>query len=343
MTGTGHDAKTDGAPRLGPEAPPRISIALCTYNGARFLKAQLDSYLGQTRLPDELLACDDGSGDETLAILHDFERRAPFPVRIVQNQTRLGSTKNFEKAIGLCTGDVIATSDQDDVWLPEKLALSEAALARNPRSGLVFTNADVVDDALRPRGHRLWDAIRFGPLAQRQVRQGRSFEALLRQWVVTGATMMFRARFRGFVLPIPEIWVHDAWIAFIIGAMAPVEFIEHSTVKYRQHGGQQIGGKKLGLRDLYRKARELGPPYFRLAYEQFLMAHERLRAFAGQVRCPEYLAMVERKVEHQRRRLAISECPSRKRRVLLATDELFRGGYRRYSPGFAHFLKDAAL
>jgi Glycosyltransferases involved in cell wall biogenesis len=321
-------------------ASPRLSVALCTYNGARFLEPQLESYLAQTRRPDELVVCDDGSTDETLAIVARFEKRASFPVRVVRNETRLCPTKNFEKAISLCTGDLIATSDQDDIWLPDKLALSEAAIASDPRPGLVFTNAEVVDEDLRSRGHQMWDSIRFGLRARRRVRRGHAFEVLLRQWLVTGATMMFRSEYRPFILPIPENWIHDGWIAFIIGALAPVGFVERSTIKYRQHAAQQIGGKKLTWRELYEKAREVGPPHFRLAYERFVLAQERLRAFATRVRDPRFLHLVDEKVEHQRRRLAIAEAPSRWKRVLWTLDELRRGGYLRYSPTSSHFIKD---
>jgi glycosyltransferase involved in cell wall biosynthesis len=329
-----------------PEKMPhlrRISIALCTRNGARFLEEQLESYLAQTRKPDELVACDDGSTDDTMAILEAFQRRAPFPVRIFQNQAALGSTKNFEKAIGLCTGEFIATSDQDDVWLSEKLALCEAAFDLEPSTGMVYTDAEVVDENLTPRGHLLWDAVQFGPLLQRRVRQGRFFEAILRQWIVTGATMMFRSDYRPFVLPIPENWVHDGWIAFIIGSMAAVRLVSRPTLKYRQHGAQQIGGRKLSLRELYEKARELGPPYFRVSLERFQVARDRLQTFSQHVRNPMFLSMVDRKVEHQRRRLAISECDSRVKRTFWAVEELISGNYGRYSGGLTHFAKDVIL
>ncbi len=324
--------------------PARVSVALCTYNGARFLDPQLDSFATQTRLPDELVVCDDGSTDDTVTILERFKNRAPFPVRIFRNETRLGSTKNFEKAIGLCTGDLIATSDQDDVWLPEKLALSQAALADDDGCGLVFSDADVVDDDLRSSGHRMWDAVHFGRLARRRVRKGRGFEVLLRQWVVTGATMMFRVDYRPCILPIPDNWVHDGWIAFVIGAMARVGSVECSTMKYRQHAAQQIGGKKLGWKERYDLARAMGPPYFRLAYERFVLARERLHVFASRVRDRRFLAMMDRKVEHQRRRLAIAESRSRWQRVLWAVSEFLRGGYQRFSaPPCPHFIKDLIL
>src|SRR5688572_14133745 len=99
----------------------KFSVAMCTYNGARYLKEQLDSFTVQTRLPDELIVCDDGSSDETCQIVSTFAASAPFTVRLEVNQQTLGSTQNFAKAIQLCRGDLIALCDQDDVWLPGKL------------------------------------------------------------------------------------------------------------------------------------------------------------------------------------------------------------------------------
>jgi glycosyltransferase involved in cell wall biosynthesis len=340
---TGPARREDRAGRPATPGGPRISVALCTLDGARFLEPQLDSFAAQTRLPDELVACDDGSSDGTVAILQAFARRAPFPVRIEQNPARLGSTRNFEKAIGLCSGELIATSDQDDVWLPEKLALGEAAFARDPRLGLVFSDAEVVDENLRPLGYRLWDAISFGPAARRDVRRGQAFPVLLRDWRVTGATMMFRSSYRGAVLPIPPCWVHDAWIALLVAAMAPVGLVERPTVKYRRHEGQQIGATRFTVRQLYEIASSMGPAYFRLNHERFRLAGERLHALADRLEDPGSLALVDGKVAHLERRLAISETPSRGRRILLAVDEWLHGRYRRYSPAFTHVLKDMFL
>jgi hypothetical protein len=320
---------------------PRLSVALCTYNGCRFLPAQLDSYLAQTTQPYEIVACDDDSDDDTVSLLEDFARRAPFAVRVVRNDTRLGPTKNFEKAIGLCSGDVIATSDQDDIWLPDKLAVTLAALDRIPRCGLAFTDAEVVEEDLRPRGHSMWDAIQFRSPARRQVRQGRTFEVLLRQWVVTGATMMFRSELRPHVLPIPPQWTHDGWTALMISAMAPVAMVERPTVLYRQHAAQQIGGKRLTWRELYEKACTTGPDYFRLHYERFLQAQQRLWSLPPGLADPRLVALVDQKVDHQRRRLAIAETSSRAKKVWWASRELFTGGYRRFAPSTcAHAAKD---
>ncbi len=319
----------------------RISIALCTYNGARFLEEQLGSYLAQTRLPDELVVCDDGSTDGSLAILERFAGRAPFPVRLERNAERLGSTKNFEKAIGLCTGELIATSDQDDIWLPHKLALGEAGFDVDPQRGLVFSDAEVVDEDLRALGYTLWQSIHLGPWQQWRVRKGNAFDVLLRQWLVTGATMMFRASYLPYVLPIPESWIHDGWIAFLIGAMAPVGLLDSSTVQYRQHGGQQIGGKKLGWRELYDVAKRIGPDHFRITHQRFLLARDRLHALAPRLRDPSYLDLLDRKVAHQSRRLAIAESPSRLEKMTWSLAELVQWRYQRFSPAtVTHCLKD---
>jgi glycosyltransferase involved in cell wall biosynthesis len=326
-----------------PTASPRLSVALCTFEGARFLEAQLESLASQSRLPDELVACDDGSRDGTASILEAFARRAPFPVRVVVNNATLGSTANFEKAIGLCSGDLIATCDQDDAWMPEKIARTLAVFAEDPRLGLVFTDAEVVGENLSPLGHRLWDAVGFGPGLRRLVREDRAFEALLRQWIVTGATMTFRAAHRALVLPIPRAWVHDAWIALLVAAVVPLGLLEEPTIRYRQHGAQQFGASLASPAQAFRRAREVGAAQFGLELERFILARDRLRAWSAQVRDPSVLLLLEGKVAHQELRLAISRSGSRPARLAAATGELLRGGYSRYSARTYYALKDMFL
>ncbi|HZB45894.1 MAG TPA: glycosyltransferase family 2 protein, partial [Pyrinomonadaceae bacterium] len=206
----------------------KFSVAMCTYNGARFLREQLDSIAAQTRPPDELVVCDDRSTDSTTALVEEFASSAAFPVRLHVNTENLGSTKNFERAVRLCTGDLIALADQDDVWLPEKLKLSEEALARSPRVGLVFTDAEVVDAALAPLGFTLWQRIDFSANEKARIRRGRGFDVLLEHNVVTGATMAFRAELRPLVLPIPTEGrlIHDGWIALLAAAVSDLAFVD---------------------------------------------------------------------------------------------------------------------
>jgi glycosyltransferase involved in cell wall biosynthesis len=98
-----------------------ISVAMATYNGAPFLHEQLASLATQTKLPLELVVTDDGSEDGTLKVIAEFAKTAPFPVHVHRNERRLGYKANFMKCAGLCSGDLIAFADQDDIWLSQKL------------------------------------------------------------------------------------------------------------------------------------------------------------------------------------------------------------------------------
>jgi glycosyltransferase involved in cell wall biosynthesis len=100
----------------------KISIAMTTFNGGSYLNEQLNSFLGQDTLPDELVIFDDGSTDETIQIISEFSKSSPFLVKLEINEFNVGVTSNFEKALNACSGDIIFISDQDDVWMPGKIS-----------------------------------------------------------------------------------------------------------------------------------------------------------------------------------------------------------------------------
>jgi glycosyltransferase involved in cell wall biosynthesis len=220
---------------------------MCTYNGERFLSEQLASIAAQTCPPDEMIVCDDGSTDATAEIIEEFARTTPFPVRFIRNPENLGSTKNFEKAIGLCTGDLIALSDQDDIWLPEKLACQAEVLQRNSAIGGVFTDGDLVDDQARPIGKKLWSSHSFTPREQRSFQAGETTSVLLKRNVVTGATLMLRSETRPLLSPIPKGWVHDGWIAWMLTIHSKLGMISEPMIQYRIHASQQVGVESLAM------------------------------------------------------------------------------------------------
>ena len=214
---------------------------MCTYNGAEFLPAQLESILRQSRPPDEIVICDDGSTDETVTILQKFASDPRITIRL--NDKNLGSLKNFEQAISLCSGDVIALSDQDDVWREDKLQLIEPVFRANPRVGLVFSDAEIVDEELNPTNRRIWNEVGFNTHKRKLISQGRALDVLITGWTVTGATMAFRSEYRNLSLPIPTNlqMIHDGWIALTVACVADVVIIDEPLIKYRQHERQQIG------------------------------------------------------------------------------------------------------
>jgi glycosyltransferase involved in cell wall biosynthesis len=228
-----------GGPRDA-AANPSVSVALCTYNGQRFLPRQLASILRQTRLPDEVIICDDGSTDETIAIVEHFAQSAPFPVHIHVNTVNLGSLRNFEQAMHACKGEFIALSDQDDIWRNDRLELSEQELILHPEAGLVFSDGDVIDDDDRKVGIRLWQNFEFDG-ARKEALRGGNFVPMARKRFVTGATVMFRSCYLPYCFPVGAGWIHDGWMAAVIASMASIRMIDEPLIAYRRHTSQQIG------------------------------------------------------------------------------------------------------
>jgi glycosyltransferase involved in cell wall biosynthesis len=212
---------------------PTVSVALCTYNGAPFIAAQLESILQQTRPPDEVIVSDDGSTDETLSIVGKIAARYPSRVRVVQNPRRLGVIKNFESAIAQVTGEIIFLSDQDDVWLENRIARMLIPFAARSETTLVYCNARLVDQDLQPLGPTVFEARDEMRLATRHAARD-----VIRgvDLGVLGSMMAMRATLRPFVLPIEEVWgAHDHWIIFIAHALDGVTAVDETLMYYRRH------------------------------------------------------------------------------------------------------------
>jgi glycosyltransferase involved in cell wall biosynthesis len=222
-----------------------ISVAMCTYNGSKYLAEQLNSIREQTKLPYELIICDDASADATSQIVEAFALDAPFPVRFLRNQATLGSTKNFEKAISLCTGQAIALCDQDDIWLPNKLERLANVLDSEPEVGGVGSDAFLVNESSEAFPESLWERRNFTPRRQTAFDRNSAVE-LLQYNAATGATFAFRAEFVAQITPIPAEWVHDAWVALLVATQSRVRLLPEKLISYRIHPAQQIGVRSRG-------------------------------------------------------------------------------------------------
>ena len=318
-----------------------ISVAMCTCNGAAYLCHQLDSIAGQSRRPDELVVCDDCSADSTVPIVEQYAATAPFPVHLHVNGQRLGVTKNFEKAISLCQGDLIALADQDDVWFAEKLARLEMPFAKTPDVGLVFADAALVDEDLRPQGSSLWQAVGFNQHEQELARTGRMIEVLLRHQVVAGATMMFRASFTPVVLPIPDLWLHDSWIALLVAATSDVALVTEPLGEYRQHSQQATGAPHRTLAQRWERGLRPANETLGIVADKHRLAWDRLQK-AGTARArPDALSEIASMIEHAQRRALLP--PQRRGRWAIVLDEWRRGRYQRYSNSWKSAVKDLCL
>jgi glycosyltransferase involved in cell wall biosynthesis len=313
-----------------------ISVAMCTFNGERYLREQLDSIARQTLPPSELIVCDDGSVDSTQEIVADFARSIPFQVRFVRNPKNLGSTKNFEKAIGLCAGEFIALSDQDDVWYPNKLAALSAVFASNPSVGGVFSDGELINEQSQLIGKQLWGVFRFNQMQQRQlIRYPTSL--LCKRRIVTGCTLMFRTALRSSLLPVPDLWWHDAWFAWMLVLKSRLLLTPERLVGYRIHSDQQAGIPPIGfLSRCDRSGEAVSRECIRTA-RQF----EELKAFLEKTPdrpSADLLLNIDGAIRHSRARAILgNNFLSRSKYVL----SQFRF-YRKYSNGMRTMINDLA-
>lgn len=227
----------------------KISIAMAAYNGSAFIRDQLDSFVTQTRRPDEIVICDDGSTDGTEQVVAEFAATAPFEIRFSPNPQRLGYTGNFERAIGLCSGDIIFLSDQDDVWFPEKIATVVQRFEDDPDALVLVNDQLMTDGALRPG---------TATKLQNLERAGYADDAL-----IEGCCTALSARWARAALPIPKVadpilqkeLSYDRWLnelAILLG----IRRVERRVLQYfRRHGGNTTGWSLsqphlIGMREL---------------------------------------------------------------------------------------------
>ena len=226
-----------------------ISVIMASYNGARYIREQLDSLLQQTVPPDEILVCDDHSTDETVRIIEEYEKDGTVRIRHTEHEENRGVLKSFEDAYALSTGEIIFFCDQDDRWKPEKIEITMKALQESG-AVMAFTNAEMVDGELNPLGQTLWENIRFSIPEGKEyaILDGKEFSAELAYHnVVTGMTMAVRRELLDQCIPFSPVMLHDNQIALKACGAGKIAAIGTPLVLYRQHRGNVIGAQGKSL------------------------------------------------------------------------------------------------
>lgn len=315
MTSAGADHRRHG-----------VSVVMATFNGARHLQEQLESLAVQTFLPEELVVGDDGSSDGTQDLVHAFAAHAPFPIRFHQHRG-LGVTDNFLATAAHARSPWIAWSDQDDRWLPGKLAACMDALASHD-AVLAFHDAHVTDEALRPTGRTL-GLRRYDHLDRFS---GNPWE------VFHGFATVFSAELlRGVdpaALPPSTLhrgrWHHDELVHELARLTGTRAIVSEPLVLYRQHTTNTAGmppERSLGWRATV--ARE--------GYARRLDAITRARAWARSVphlaQDPAVDRYLARRVRDESRRAAIWDRPTRLRRSAAVAAGVVSGTYGRRMAG----------
>lgn len=230
---------------------PRIGVALCTYNGASYLQAQLDSLLDQSRPVHEVVVGDDGSSDATLAILEAFVQRAAadgISVSVVQHSRNLGYVANFSDALQRCRSDIVFLCDQDDIWDRHRVDAFVRRFEAEPDLLMLHSDARLVDSEGAALGGTLLEVLRVHPAEIELERVGQVMDAMLVRNFITGATCALRRALLPQALPVPPRWSHDEWLALVASLNGGLDLLPRSTIDYRQHGGNQIGAARRSFR-----------------------------------------------------------------------------------------------
>lgn len=205
-----------------------VSIAMCTYNGSKFIKEQLDSILEQSYNNFELIIVDDMSKDDTVDIINKYMQKDT-RIKFFQNQKNLGFLKNFEKAISFCSGEYIALADQDDIWKKNKL---EVFLQEIKDNILIYSDAILIDENSKKLNKEF---IR----PESNLVKGKCNKSFIFNNCVSGNTLMFKKELMSYILPIPKkIRFHDIWIAFVASTIGTITYTEKSYTYYRRYDGQ---------------------------------------------------------------------------------------------------------
>jgi glycosyltransferase involved in cell wall biosynthesis len=203
-------------------APPLISIAVCTFNGEKYLAEQLDTLISQTYPNIEIIVVDDCSTDSTIEILKKYE--SGNKIKLFLNEKNLGFGKNFEKAIKLCNGEFISLCDQDDIWDTNKIQKLYDNLGNHI---LIYHDSELINSSGQSLHRKMSDVNNFV--------NGSNNKAFIFRNCIAGHTMFFKRKLTEFIFPIPEIFFHDWWMVYAATTIDKITFIPDVLVKYRQH------------------------------------------------------------------------------------------------------------
>lgn len=223
----------------------KIGIAMATFNGEKYIEQQLNSIIGQTMPPDVLIISDGNSSDNTVSICRKIlSSQTNIEYKIIENDTNMNVTDNFQRAITECDTKYIFFCDQDDVWKKNKIEITINSMKEN-NAVMAFTNASIVDENLCKKKYKsLWDSIGFNveKMICRFNRNDMDFvNVLIKHNVVTGMCMCINKDIKEKSLPFVPGILHDSWITFVALFNGNIVAINEETVLYRQHKTNQVG------------------------------------------------------------------------------------------------------
>lgn len=224
---------------------PNIDILLATYNGQAYLKEQIDSILAQSNQDWRLTIRDDGSSDNSVSIVEKYAAEYPDKIKlIIDSDGNLGASLNFGRLLEQANAGYIMFSDQDDVWLPNKIELILNVMKATEqiypdKPVLIHTDLKVVDANLNIIADSMWTYQKIFPEI------GDDLSKIMAQNVVTGCTMMINRRAKDVSAPVPaEAIMYDWWIAVNVARYGKIVYLSAPSTLYRQHSDNRVGAKE---------------------------------------------------------------------------------------------------
>lgn len=258
-----------------------ISVALCTYNGEKFIEEQLNSILEQTLKVNQIIICDDGSTDRTIEILNNYSESYPNLFKIYINKENLRSVKNFEKAISLCKGDIIFLSDQDDIWALDKVKDYINYFNINSKIDVLASNGYCIDKNSKiNKKYAIWDIPQF--FRDENIQFDYHTIIAYVSNIATGASMAFRKKIIPEIMPFPiiENFHHDEWIALVASKRDSFELLNKKYFYYRIHDNQQVGSTFYDKKDEIKEyLTDFGN--YKNSNSSFMVFKKRLKKVAG--------------------------------------------------------------
>jgi glycosyltransferase involved in cell wall biosynthesis len=204
----------------------KISVCMSTYNGSKYVEIQLSSILSQLRQVDEIIVVDDDSSDGTINLIKEFQDSR---IKLIENKVNLGVVKTFERAINNATGDIIFLSDQDDVWLPNKVEKILEVFQKYPDITLVLSDAQIIDSEGQVTADSYFNIRGRGKFVANPLSNIIKNKYL-------GCTLAFRREMLDVFLPFPaDIPMHDIWIGMINAIYGKASYIDEPLIQHRRH------------------------------------------------------------------------------------------------------------
>ena len=223
----------------------KIDILMATYNGQKYLVEQLDSIINQTYHNWNLLIRDDNSTDKTLEIIQNYHKKDKRIKILKDNKGNLGIVRNFEELLKSSESEFIMFSDQDDIWVENKLDMYLKMIEKIKNKGFMIHSDAILFD--KNKSNILKDTF----ISKKAINRG--LENVFFNYFVQGATILISKEIKNFILPFPkEVYLHDRYIHLISELFFERIFVNKALIYYRQHGDNQIGAKNT-IRELLSK------------------------------------------------------------------------------------------